>query len=193
MISIQEVLISEDIIDEFFSCALSECKGACCWEGDFGAPVEKFEIDQITKDYNIIKQYMNEYTIAFLEENKIYKKSEGRNKLEISLLENKACVFMNTSELGIAYCTIEKAFLNGETKFRKPLSCHLYPIRIIDNGRLGLKAVNYDKWNICSAACIKGEKEKVRVYEFVKEALIRKYGNAFYEELDKIVKERKKK
>ncbi|MBT8233919.1 MAG: DUF3109 family protein [Saprospiraceae bacterium] len=102
---------------------------------------------------------------------------------ETSLMDDGACVFMGRNELGITFCGIEKAYYDGKIEFKKPISCHLYPIRVSKNEQTGFEALNYDKWDICSSACTNGKKQKIRIFEFAKEALIRQYGADFYEDL----------
>ena len=106
-----------------------------------------------------------------------------------NFLENGACAYLSYNPDGSAYCGIEKAYNAGAIDYRKPISCHLYPIRVTANEKLAFEALNYDVWDICSAACTKGEEQQIRVYEFAKDALVRKYGESFYEELDEVAKD----
>jgi len=184
MFIIQEILVSDDIIEKQFLCNLSACKGACCWEGDFGAPLEKEEIASLEKDYEAIKPFLSEAGKAVIEKEGKYTWFEEPKENGTPLAEGAACAYMTYNELGIAQCGIEQAHKAGATDFLKPISCHLYPIRINKEETVGFEALNYDKWDICSAACSLGEKEQLPVYKFVKNAIIRKYGKAFYEELD---------
>ncbi|MFT4666636.1 MAG: hypothetical protein ACI8YQ_001887 [Polaribacter sp.] len=188
MFIIQEILISDDIIEKQFLCNLSACKGACCWEGDFGAPLEEEEIEMLEKDYEAIKPFLSEAGKAVIEKEGKYKWFEEPKENGTPLIEGAACAYMNYNELGIAQCGIEQAHKAGATDFLKPISCHLYPIRVNKEEALSFEALNYDKWDICSAACSLGEKEQLPVYKFVKNAIIRKYGAAFYEELDAAAK-----
>lgn len=183
MIIIQDKLVSNDVVEEHFACNLNACKGACCWEGDFGAPLEKEEIMLLENDIHSIKPFLNEPGIAAIEENGISTFYKEPQEEGTTLLENGACAFL-IFDGPIAKCGIEQAHKNGASELKKPISCHLYPVRVTKEEDKGFEALNYDKWDICSAACTSGKKQKIRVYEFVKEAIIRKYGKAFYEELD---------
>ena len=184
MIVIQEILVSEELVEEQFVCNLNACKGACCWEGDFGAPLEKEELHILKKIYPAVRPYLTEEGVKAIEENGPYASYKGMKQKGTTLIDNGACAFMTRDVLGIAQCGIEMAHRDGKTDFKKPISCHLYPIRVTQNKAVGFEALNYDRWEICSAACTLGEKEKVPVYQFLKAPLIRKYGEAFYEELD---------
>ena len=183
MISIDDKLVSDLIFERKFVCDLSACKGACCVSGDAGAPLEEDEAKWLENNLNKLIPYMTDEGIEAVEK-------EGTSVLDIdnelvtTLLPNRgACAYVYFDEHKTAKCAIEKAWLDGEVDFRKPISCHLYPIRV-KNEIAGYEWLNYEKWNICSAACSLGKDLKIPVFQFVKEALIRKYGAAFYEELD---------
>lgn len=184
MLIIQEKLVSQDLVDKKFICNLKACKGACCWEGDFGAPLEKEELATLEHIFEDVKPFLKPEAVRRIEEVGLYEWNEIPKDYGTSLMENGACVFMTVNELGIAGCGIEQAYRAGVTDFRKPISCYLYPIRVTKKEEVGFEALNYDEWDICSAACTLGEKEQVAVYEFLKEPLIQKYGEDFYEELD---------
>ena len=192
MLIIQDKLISDDVIHEQFICNLNACKGACCWEGDYGAPLEEDEKELLEKIYEKIKPHLTESGRKAIEEKgtSVYYKEAKEHGT--SLQPNGACAFMTKNELGIAKCGIEQAHLAGDIDFKKPISCHLYPIRVNKDERVLFEALNYDRWDICSAACDLGKKEEVPVYQFLKEPLIRKYGEAFYEELEAAAKYMKK-
>ena len=183
MFIIQEILISDDVIEKQFLCNLSACKGACCWKGDFGAPLEDEEIDILEKDYEAIRPFLSERGIAVIEKEGKYSWFKEPAENGTPLIEGGACAYMTYNELGIAQCGIEQANQAGATDFLKPISCHLYPIRVKKEEALAFEALNYDKWDICKAACSLGKKEKLPVYRFVKNALVRKYGHDFYDEL----------
>ncbi|MEZ5040699.1 MAG: DUF3109 family protein [Saprospiraceae bacterium] len=184
MLVISDILVSNDIVEEQFVCNLNACKGACCWEGDWGAPLEAAELLLLGEIYDQIEPYLNPEGKAVLQEEGLFTYYEEAKEYGTPLLKNGACAYLVYDELGIAKCGIEQAYLDGATDFKKPISCHLYPIRVDENKETGFEALNYDKWDICSAACQLGKKEQVPVYKFVKEALIRKYGEDFYRELD---------
>jgi len=188
MIIIDEILISDAVVDEHFLCNLNACKGACCWKGDFGAPLEKAEMEKLEAIYEDLKSYLSAEGIAEIEKKGLFTFFEEPKEYGTSLLNNGACVYMTKDALGIAKCGIEQAYREGVTDFYKPISCHLYPIRVKKDENRAFEALNYDEWDICSAACTLGKKEKLPVYKFVKEALVRKYGIEFYEQLDETVK-----
>ncbi len=183
MILIDEILVSEAILEEEFVCNLSACKGACCWEGDYGAPLTPEEVETITGIYEDIKPFLSAEGIGNIEQVGCYAHYDGKTKIGTSLLENGACSFMTTDELGIARCGMELAYRAGTSDFIKPISCQLYPIRIAEDKNSGFIALNYDRWDICSAACTLGKQQKIPVYQFVKQGLIRKFGADFFEAL----------
>lgn len=183
MILIEDILISEEIIKGHFHCHLQKCKGACCIEGDYGAPLENSEIEIINDILNKIKPYLPSESVAKIEAEGYYTYNEETETHETALMPDGACVFMGRDELGITFCGIEKAHNEGVTDWKKPVSCHLYPIRVENNKKSGFQALNYDDWEICNSACSLGEKKQIKIYEFVKDALIRKYGQSFYEQL----------
>ena len=193
MIIIQNVLISEEVIEEQFICNLSACKGACCWEGDFGAPLETEEIEILEREYDNIAPYLDEAGKKVMEEKGLYAYYKEEKDFGTPLLGNGACTYLTYDAHGIAKCGIEKAYEAGATDFKKPISCHLYPIRIQHSQKTDYDLMNYDRWDICSAACALGKKHQVPVFQFVKEALVRKYGNAFFEELAAIAEQLKQK
>ena len=184
MIMIKDILISDDLIEEQFMCNLNACKGACCWEGDWGAPLEKEEMKILDNIYKTIKPYLSEAGRELLNEKEKYTYYEEPKEFGTPLLENGACAYMTHDLNGIAQCGIEKAYKDGVIDFKKPISCHLYPVRITSKKEVGFEALNYDRWDICSAACKKGKENQMPVYRFVKDALTRKYGQEFYDELE---------
>ena len=154
MILIDEILISQDIIESHFVCHLQKCKGACCYEGDYGAPLEPEEIEIIADYLEKIKPYLSEESISKIDAEGFHTKNQNdKNQDETSLMDDAACVFMGRDKSGITFCGIEKAYANGDIDFKKPISCHLYPIRVTRNRLTGFEALNYDKWDICRAAC----------------------------------------
>ncbi len=188
MIIIQDILVSDDVIKEQFLCNLNACKGACCWEGDSGAPLEKEEMETLDNIYDSIKGFLTEEGRSAIEAQGKYVFFKEAEEFGTTLINNKACAYMTYNELGIAQCGIEQAHKAGATDFLKPISCHLYPIRVAEDERVDFIALNYDRWDICSAACDLGKKEQLPIYRFVKPAIIRKFGEAFYEELDAAAK-----
>lgn len=183
IIELGNTLVSTEIFTKQFVCDLNACKGACCIEGDRGAPLELSEIGEIEQALDAIKPYMTSDGIALLE-------SEGFHEgLEIddpatTCLPGGECVFAYRDEKGILGCAVEKAHSNGKSPVNKPISCHLYPIRI---GKIGqMETLNYHEWHICKAACALGDKLKQPLYRFVKGPLIRRYGENWYSELELI-------
>ncbi len=186
MFLIDDTLVSDDILHEKFTCDLERCKGACCWEGDFGAPLEPGELKQIEEIYSEGLLDMDPSLKHWIESEGLFVKHPEREIMVTSLKRDGACVFLVRDAGGIGRCAFEQAYYNGKTDFIKPLSCHLYPIRINRNTTTGLEAINYDRWDICSPACNLGKKKKMPVFRFVKAALIRKYGPDYFEQLEAV-------
>lgn len=187
MIQIDKALISLDVLEEGFVCDLNACKGACCVEGDAGAPLTEEEVVILRNEYPKFKEFLRPEGIASVEAQGTSVSDEHDGQPVTPLRDGKECAYTLFSEDGTAMCGIEKAWQAGKTTFRKPISCHLYPIRI--TMMKDLEALNYERWSICSAACTLGRSLKVPVYKFTKEALIRKYGEAWYDELEIAVDE----
>lgn len=184
MLIIQDILISEEIVEEMFACDLNACKGACCIEGDYGAPLEEEEMKMLEMYKDIIIENLPENSKEYLRNNSGFELYKKFKVWATSCHDDGACVFMTRNEFGIAMCGIEKTWREGKIPFQKPISCHLYPIRVSSNDVIGFEAWNYDRWDICSAACDRGKKESIPLYQFVKDAIIRKKGADFFEELD---------
>lgn len=179
MIELENKLVSLDVIEKKFVCDLSKCKGICCVEGDSGAPLEDNEIDYLTNNIDKILPYMSEQGKNAILENGVFYIDEEHDKVT-TLVDKAACAFV-IEDNGMIMCAIEKAYNDKVIDFKKPISCHLYPIRITKYAKFD--AVNYDSWKICNDACILGKKLNVTVLEFLKEPLIRKYGSNWYNEL----------
>ena len=182
MVVIGDILVSDEVVSEKFVCNLNACKGACSWEGDFGAPVSEKEKQILDDIYLSIKPFLSVEGQEVLEKEGKYTYYKQVDEWGTPLLENAACAYLTYNDLGIAQCGIERAYLAGATSFIKPISCHLYPIRV-KSEIAGYEWLNYEKWHICNAACSLGKELKIPVFQFVKEAIIRKYGAPFYEEL----------
>jgi len=180
MIEVGTVLVSEDLIREEFVCNLSKCRGACCVEGDAGAPLLRDELDILRAIYPKVKPYMTEKGVATVEEYGTHVTDADGDLTTPCVDGHKECAYV-TWEEGITKCAIEKAYENGDIDWRKPISCHLYPIRITAYPEFDV--LHYDRWHICHPACTLGQELKVPVYVFLKEPLIRKYGRAWYDEL----------
>ncbi len=188
MIEIGNVIISLDIFKENFFCDLSHCKGICCVEGDAGAPVEQDEVEELNEVLPIIWDDLSDAAKKVIEkQGVVYNDIDG--DIVTSLVGRKDCVFTCYDEEGICYCAIEKAYREGKTSFYKPISCHLYPLRIDKSG--SYEFANYHRWHVCSGALCKGNKENMPLYKFLEAPLIRKYGQEWYDELTKIADELK--
>ncbi len=187
MLIIQDVLISDDIIDEEFICDISACKGGCCWKGDYGAPVSTDEEKSILSHLDKIKENLSLESNALIDNKNPFDIFTSENWRGTSLHKDGSCVFMIFDKNGTAKCGIEKTFEAGTIDFQKPMSCHLYPIRVTINKEAEFEAWNYDLWDICSAACDLGKKESVPVYQFLKDPIIKYKGIEFYNELDSAV------
>jgi hypothetical protein len=179
MIIIDDTLVSEEIFDVHFICDLAACRGACCVEGDAGAPLEEEEIGLLEDALDKVKPYMTPEGRATVEEQGVFDFDAGGHFVT-PLNDGRECSFTFFVD-GEARCAIEQAFLDGKTSFRKPVSCHLYPIRLSAVG--DHIAVNHHHWHICVPAKLFGQKEGVRVYEFLREPLIRRFGAEWYEKL----------
>lgn len=186
MILIDNAVISDDIKEQFFVCDLNKCKGACCVEGDLGAPLEESELKELEESYEAVKPYLSDEGIKAIEKEGPYIK-DFEGDFSTTTIGGKECAFAIYDENKILKCGIEQAHIDGKTKFKKPISCHLYPIRITKYDHY--EALNYDRWSICSAACSLGVKLGIPIYKFLKEPLIRKYGEAWYQELCEDIEE----
>lgn len=185
MINLGQTLISDDVIDEAFVCDLHRCRGACCIEGELGAPLETTELRAIHAVIECVKPYLSEEAIRVLEEKGGYVVDED-DEFSTPTINGRECAFAFYDDNGILKCSIEQAHQDGKTHFKKPISCHLYPVRVVKLP--DFEALNYDRWHICSPACELGKKRKTPVYKFLKDALIRKYGKPWYSELESIIK-----
>jgi len=180
MIEIGKTVISQDVFNEEFVCNLSKCKGACCVEGDGGAPLEADEVELLRQIYPDVKPFLRTEGIAAIE-------AQGTSVTDwdgeqvTPLVHGKECAYVIFDDQGITKCGIEKAWEQGAVAFRKPISCHLYPARITKYKEFD--AINYHRWEICSPACSLGKELHVPVYKFLKDSLVRKYGEAWYQEL----------
>ncbi len=180
LIIIDSTSISDDLYLVKFCCNLEKCRGACCVAGDAGAPLDEEEISILEDELEKIKPYMTERGIDAIKEHGVFD-YDMHGIFVTPLVNGGECAFTNFSD-GIAYCSIEKAYSEGKTTFRKPVSCHLYPVRITKYDHFD--AVNYQKWKICKAALKSGNKEGIPLYKFLKEALVRKYGMSWFEKLE---------
>ncbi|MBN2485264.1 MAG: DUF3109 family protein [Bacteroidales bacterium] len=179
MLQIQDTLISLDVIEKKFCCDLSKCKGVCCVEGDSGAPLTDGEVDIIEQEYENFKPYLRPEALKAIEEQGTWVIDSENDKVT-PLVNNKECAYV-VFEGDIAKCGIEKAYFDGKTRFRKPVSCHLYPVRV--KKYRDFTAVNYDEWEICKPALRLGMHKGVYVYAFLEDPLVRRFGEEWYSEL----------
>lgn len=180
MIQIDDAIVALDVIEENFICDLSACLGECCVEGEAGAPLEKEEVAILEKVLpHVWDDLSPEAQKVIKEQGVAYKDHDG--DMVTSIVNGQDCVFTYYDDKKMCKCAIEKAYKDGKIDFYKPISCHLYPIRLEEYK--DFTAVNYHRWRICKAAVALGNKEGVRVYQFLKEPLIRKFGEAWYNEL----------
>jgi hypothetical protein len=182
---IDKTLVSEDLFEYDFVCNLSACKGACCVDGDAGAPLEEEETEILVDIYSAAKPFLRPEGIAAIEAQGAFVKGED-GEWETPLVNGSECAYVIFDKQGVTKCGLEAAYNAGATSWKKPVSCHLYPVRTREYE--SFTAVNYHQWGICSDACALGAELQVPVYVFVKEALIRKFGAAWYEELCLVAK-----
>lgn len=181
MIEIEGKIVSRDVFEKQFVCDLKKCKGACCVAGDSGAPLLREEMEILDADYDRIQPFLRPEGIAAIEKSGVAI-IDKEGDLTTTLVNGNECAFVVFDDLGTALCGIEQAHAAGATTFLKPISCHLYPIRI--KKYTDFEAVNYDKWEVCNPACHLGEALQVPVYKFLKNSLIRNYGADWYQQLE---------
>ena len=196
IIDVSGVLISSDIIFERFCCDLEKCKGRCCVEGDAGAPVTMDEVMEIENVLDIVFEDLSEKAQeVILEQGVVYNDREG--DLVTSIVDGKDCVFTYYDDIdldncvkvnGCCLCLLEKAYRDGKSSFCKPMSCALYPIRV-KTFKGGLVGLNYNRWNVCDCAREKGRELDIPVYRFLREPLIRRFGEEWYKELEEVAEQ----
>lgn len=180
MLAIGKTLVSEDLLERRFVCDLASCKGACCVQGDSGAPLEEHEIGILEESFPYVKPYMTMEGIERIEREGVCE-IDADGDAVIPTVQGERCSFVFFDN-GIARCAIERAFEEGKTGFRKPVSCHLFPVRVKKFPEY--EAVNYEERAICAPACACGKKLDVAVYRFLKEPLVRKFGKDWYDQLE---------
>jgi len=188
MFQLGKTIVSEEIIENDFVCNLASCKGACCVEGDAGAPISQEETKILEEIYPKIKPFLRKKGIEAIEKQGTWLVGWDGG-LETPLIDQRECAYV-IFDGKTAICAIEQAYNQGIIDWKKPISCHLYPIRIKDFS--DFSAVNYDRWDICNDACSLGKELSVPVYKFVREALIRRFGKQWYAELEQIAEEHNK-
>lgn len=180
MIQIDDTVVSELLLEKNFVCNLNACKGACCVEGDAGAPLEEEELEKLEKVFPVVKEYLSDQSIEALEKDLYTVDSDG--EYVTTLVNNKECAYVMFDEKGCSKCAIEQAYIDKKVDFKKPISCHLFPVRL--SKLSNYTAVNYAYWDICDDACKLGDELKVKTYQFLKEPLIRKFGEKWFNELE---------
>lgn len=190
MIVIDNILISDDVVEKKFVCDLDKCKGGCCEEGDAGAPLEDEELDIILDHFEKIKPYLSDESLAEIEKKGKYVYNKEFGWVTPTLGDDKEiCVYGIRDKNGIIKCAFEQAYYDGITSWKKPVSCHLFPLIAYKSKKAEYNRLNYEpREKLCNPACALGNKMKVPVYEFLKEALIRKFGQEFYEVLNESAK-----
>ncbi len=180
MFKIQDTILTEEIATTKFACDLPRCKGACCVVGDAGAPVVKEEIPVLHKAYRKLKGELKPEAVAVAERDGVVVGSKKAG-YEISCVGDAECIFVNYDENEVAYCTIQKAYFEGRFNWEKPLSCHLFPVRLKRISDFDYANFEYVD-SLCSAACAKGEKEETYLAEFLEKPLVRRYGQEWFDE-----------
>jgi len=189
MIIIDDKTVSDDLKQVKFVCNVKKCKGACCVEGDAGAPLLDEEISELEDNIDSIRSYMTENGLQTVDELGVFDYDDV-GQFVTPLINGRECAFANFTD-GIAWCAIEKAWEDGKSTFRKPVSCHLYPVRI--SSYKDFDAVNYHEWHICKPALVHGRRLDVPLYKFLKDSLTRRYGKEWYDKLVKTIEQEKRK
>lgn len=184
IIQIDDILISTEVITEYFACDYPKCKGCCCIIGDSGAPLEECECEAIEKNYDIFSPLMSQAGRDKIEKTGFFEIDCDGDIVTPLVSGSEECAYTHFDGQGNCMCAMERQWCRGEGDFRKPISCWLYPIRLSKLSN-GCTAVNLHRWDICKDAFEKGRREGIRVYQFLKEPLIRYFGEEFYEALCK--------
>ncbi len=183
LIEIEDKIVSSDLFTEKFVCDLTACKGACCIEGDAGAPLKMEEIDKLEEIFEEVKPYMNEEGVQTVEKSGVFY-MDLDNEPVTTLVSSGACAFANKDEKGTLYCSIEKAYLDQKIDFQKPISCALFPVRVKEY--TSFTALNYEQIDLCKPACDCGSKLNVPLYKFLKKPLQRAFGEDFFTDLEAV-------
>ena len=181
MVQIKDTLVSDELFTRKFVCDLAKCKGICCVEGDSGAPVDENEKAEMERALPSVMPYMSEKGRRAVASQGAWIHDPYDRSPVTPLVEGKECAYLVTNADGVSLCAFEQAFRDGKTRFKKPVSCHLYPIRL--SSIMSFTALNYHRWDICSDACALGEKLGIPLYKFLREPLVRRFGRDWYEEL----------
>lgn len=189
MIMINNVIVESDVYESLFVCNIDKCKGICCIEGDFGAPLEENEIIILEQIQEIVAPYLEKESIAYLKENGPTTYYAENKTIGTPVHEDGRCAYAVFNKDGSIGCGIEHAWRDKKIDFQKPLSCHLYPIRIKSNATNGMEMMTYERWDICSDACSYGKELDAPLYKFCKDSVVRKYGEEFFVQLEAAVEE----
>ena len=184
MLLIDDVLVSEEVFEESFHCHLEKCLGACCWEGDFGAPVRKEEVPVMESLLPKVRAVLPPENQRVLDEKGATEWYREAEVLGTPLMPDLACAFLIREPGKPGACAFELLYRKGLIEFKKPVSCELYPLRLLENEEVHFTAINYDRWDICQPACELGRDKKLPVFQFVKSGLVRKFGQEFYEHME---------
>jgi hypothetical protein len=184
MFLINDILVSDLLFEEHFECDLDKCRGACCWDGDFGAPVTHGEIREIEKIMDKVFPLLTDESREKISQSGCTTYYKEPDFIGTNLIKDGSCVFLKKNDQGIALCVLESMYREGLTDWKKPVSCELFPVRISKSEIKGFEALNYFEWDICHEACSLGKKNKMPVFRFVKNAIVRKYGEDFYQQLE---------
>ena len=182
IIQIDDCLVSEEILTEYFACDYEKCKGCCCIIGDSGAPLEECEVEAIEKNYEIFSPIMQEKGRLVVNEKGFFEIDIDGDMVTPLVKDSEECAYTHFDENGNCFCSMERCWFQGKGDFRKPISCWLYPIRITELSN-GTRALNLHRWEICKDAFEKGKREGIRVYQFLKEPIERYFGEEFYGQL----------
>lgn len=187
IIQIDDCLVSEEVLTEFFSCDYQKCKGCCCIIGDSGAPLEECEIEAIENNYEAFSPLMQACAREVVDKGGFFEIDVDGDMVTPLVKGREECVYTHFDEEDNCFCSIERCFFNGSSSFRKPISCWLYPIRITNLSN-GTRALNLHRWHICKDAFEKGRREGIRAYQFLREPIEVYFGKDFYEALDQAAK-----
>lgn len=182
IIQIGDILVSEDVVTEYFACDYAVCKGSCCIIGDSGAPLEESELEPLEENYPIYSKLMRPQGRAQIDKEGFFSIDRDGDIVTPVVDQTEECAYTTFDEAGNCFCSIERCFFQGECKFRKPQSCWLYPIRVTKLTGGG-QALNLHRWGICKDAYEKGRREGIRVYQFLRDPLISVFGQDFYDAL----------
>ena len=187
IIEIDDCLVSEEILTEYYACDYEKCKGCCCIIGDSGAPLEEIEADAIEKNYEIFSPIMSDEGRLAVASKGFFEIDRDGDMVTPLVPGSEECAYTLFDENGNCFCSMERCWFQGKGDFRKPISCWLYPIRITQLSN-GTRALNLHRWHICQDAFEKGKKEKIRVYQFLREPIERYFGEDFYAALEEAAK-----